>query len=55
MEPYFSKTGEFLGSVSDTNCGHSNAKPTGETCSDGCCDEYQCPDCEKKFRVECPD
>jgi hypothetical protein len=56
MEPYFSKDGKFLGSISDTNeCTHRNAEPTGQTCSEGCCDYYLCKDCGKRFIVECPD
>lgn len=55
--PYV-KDGKFLGSVEvdkSAKCRHSNAKTTGETCSTGCCDEYECPDCHKKFMVEVPD
>lgn len=35
-------------------CYHHNRKSDG-TCSDGCCDDYICLDCDKRFRVECPD
>jgi len=54
----FIKDGKFLGSVeSDFNhrCKHPNAKETGETCRDGCCDYWKCPDCGKRWLVECPD
>lgn len=33
---------------------HPNAKSVG-TCSEGCCDDYKCPDCGTRFRVEAPD
>lgn len=55
--PYF-KDGEFKGSVEANegeHCRHRNSETTGETCSDGCCDEYLCKDCGKTFMVECPD
>ncbi len=54
----FVQNGEFKGSYeTDPNrdCRHKNAKSTGETCSEGCCDYYKCPDCGKEFLVECPD
>ena len=55
MEPYFID-GEHPDSISDTaHCEHRNTKPTGEDCSNGCCDWYRCEDCGKKFLVECPD
>jgi hypothetical protein len=53
--PYF-KDGEFKGSINyDAHCAHPDASRTGETCRDGCCDYYECPDCHKRFLVECPD
>ena len=56
----FVQNGQFLGSVEvdpqrPNQCTHPKATQTGETCSDGCCDEYLCPDCGKKFWVEVPD
>ena len=54
----FIQNGEFKGSVEqdeDTKCRHKNAKTTGKTCREGCCDEYECPDCGVTFMVECPD
>jgi hypothetical protein len=30
---------------------HPNAKDVGG-CSEGCCDDFQCPDCGKKWRKE---
>lgn len=58
MQIPFIKDGEFKGSVeveTSETCSHPNATTTGETCSAGCCDEYECPDCGKKFMVEVPD
>lgn len=55
--PYV-KDGQFMGSIEvepGQKCRHPNAVTTGETCSQGCCDEYRCPDCGKKFMVEVPD
>lgn len=55
--PYV-KDGQFMGSVEtepDQKCRHKNAESTGKTCSTGCCDEYLCKDCGKKFMVEVPD
>ena len=33
---------------------HPNAVRTGD-CGEGCCDDFECPDCGKSFRVEWPD
>lgn len=33
---------------------HPNAKCTGSD-YDGCCDEYECPDCGTEFSVELPE
>ncbi len=33
---------------------HPNAKGTG-SCYDGCCDEYECPDCGTTWREELPE
>jgi hypothetical protein len=33
---------------------HPNAKSDGG-CSEGCCDDYVCPDCGTEFRVEWAD
>lgn len=33
---------------------HPNAKHVG-TCYEGCCDDYECPECGLTFRVENPD
>lgn len=55
MMPFY-KDGEFKGSYEPSEkCPHKNAKSTGETCRDGCCDYYKCLDCGKTFLVECPD
>lgn len=58
--PVFSPQGVFLGSRevdrhTDMKCRHPNAKVTDGGCSEGCCDDYLCPDCGETFRVECPD
>jgi hypothetical protein len=55
--PYI-RNGEFLGSINydgPGKCTHPNAKSTGDTCFEGCCDYYKCPDCGRRFLVECPD
>lgn len=54
--PYI-KDGQFMGSVEvqSNSCNHKNSESTGDTCSDGCCDEYKCKDCGKVFLVELPD
>ncbi len=55
MEPLIIN-GEYKGSIeTDNKCKHKNSKPTGGTCSDGCCDYYKCEDCGRTFLVECPD
>lgn len=53
----FVRDGEFKGSyeVEPGECTHPSAKSTGESCFEGCCDEYKCPDCKRTFLVECPD
>jgi len=33
---------------------HPNANLVGG-CYEGCCDDYECPDCGAQFRVEAPD
>ncbi len=33
---------------------HPDAVRVGD-CGEGCCDDYECPDCGKSFRVEYPD
>lgn len=32
---------------------HPNARNVGE-CYEGCCDDFECPDCGATWRVECP-
>lgn len=55
MIPLF-QNGEYKGSYEPGDkCKHRNSKPNGETCSEGCCDYYECKDCGKVFLVECPD
>lgn len=53
----FIREGTFLGSyeVEPGECTHPRATPTGDTCFEGCCDKYKCPDCKRVFLVECPD
>jgi len=55
----FFQDGEFKGSVESEvlsgECKHEHAQTTGETCHDGCCDQYRCPSCGAVFMVECPD
>lgn len=56
MIPFVSKDGEFKGSFEPSkDCRHKNSTTTGETCAVGCCDEYECKDCGRKFMVEVPD
>ncbi len=35
----------------DQICSHKNAEIVGG-CAEGCCDDYKCPDCGKRWRVE---
>lgn len=55
--PYF-KDGQFQGSIEvepGETCRHPHAESTGETCAEGCCNEYRCLDCGKTFMLELPD
>jgi hypothetical protein len=56
QRPYI-RDEEFKGSieVESAECTHPNAVNTGDTCFEGCCDRYKCPDCGARFLVECPD
>jgi len=55
MKPFI-QNGEFKGSIDkEGDCSHQNAKPNGRTCPLGCCDWYECPDCNQTFLVEVPD
>jgi len=35
-------------------CQSTNLRDVGE-CAEGCCDKYECSDCEYKFWIEWPD
>lgn len=39
----------------ENKCSHERAYPTGNSCYEGCCDQWYCPDCGLTFIEEVED